>query len=443
MALAGDATMLEETAKRLTGPLFHAPLVLCNDAHRFIAAEQLRAAAIEPEAIVLEPAGRNTAPAAAVAALLLAERDPGAIMLLAPADHVIGDETAFISGLEAALPAALAGFLVTFGMAPDKAETGYGYIERGAAIGAAEGIFSIARFTEKPDMATAEKYLTSGRHFWNSGIFLMAASAYLAELESLAPNILAAARAALDGAAKDLDFLRLDRDAYEQAPNISIDYAVMEATAKGAVAPLDMGWSDVGSWATLWELGDKDEAGNVVRGDTVLHNVHNAYLRADSGLLACVGLDDVIVVVTDDAVLVSHRDSAQDVKTVVEQLRELGREEPASHTTTYRPWGSFQTVDSGARFQVKRITVKPGGCLSLQKHARRAEHWVVVAGTATVTRGEEVIELGPNQSTYIPIGMAHRLENKTGDPLHLIEVQSGDYLGEDDIERLEDIYGRS
>ena len=443
MALAGDATMLEETAKRLTGPLFHAPLVLCNDAHRFIAAEQLRAAAIEPEAIVLEPAGRNTAPAAAVAALLLAERDPGAIMLLAPADHVIGDETAFISGLEAALPAALAGFLVTFGMAPDKAETGYGYIERGAAIGAAEGIFSIARFTEKPDMATAEKYLTSGRHFWNSGIFLMAASAYLAELESLAPNILAAARAALDGAAKDLDFLRLDRDAYEQAPNISIDYAVMEATAKGAVAPLDMGWSDVGSWATLWELGDKDEAGNVVRGDTVLHNVHNAYLRADSGLLACVGLDDVIVVVTDDAVLVSHRDSAQDVKTVVEQLRELGREEPASHTTTYRPWGSFQTVDSGARFQVKRITVKPGGCLSLQKHARRAEHWVVVAGTATVTRGEEVIELGPNQSTYIPIGMAHRLENKTGEPLHLIEVQSGDYLGEDDIERLEDIYGRS
>ncbi|MCZ6885579.1 MAG: mannose-1-phosphate guanylyltransferase/mannose-6-phosphate isomerase, partial [Alphaproteobacteria bacterium] len=376
-------------------------------------------------------------------ALLLAERDPGAIMLLAPADHVIGDETAFISGLEAALPAALAGFLVTFGMAPDKAETGYGYIERGAAIGAAEGIFSIARFTEKPDMATAEKYLTSGRHFWNSGIFLMAASAYLAELESLAPNILAAARAALDGAAKDLDFLRLDRDAYEQAPNISIDYAVMEATAKGAVAPLDMGWSDVGSWATLWELGDKDEAGNVVRGDTVLHNVHNAYLRADSGLLACVGLDDVIVVVTDDAVLVSHRDSAQDVKTVVEQLREAGREEPASHTTTYRPWGSFQTVDSGARFQVKRITVKPGGCLSLQKHARRAEHWVVVAGTATVTRGEEVIELGPNQSTYIPIGMAHRLENKTGDPLHLIEVQSGDYLGEDDIERLEDIYGRS
>ncbi len=443
MALASDATMLEETAKRLTGPLFHAPLVLCNDAHRFIAAEQLRAAAIEPEAIVLEPAGRNTAPATAVAALLLAERDPGAIMLLAPADHVIGDETAFISGLEAALPAALAGYLVTFGTAPDKAETGYGYIERGAAIGAAEGIFSIARFTEKPDMATAEKYLTSGRHFWNSGIFLMAASAYLAELESLAPNILAAARAALDGAAKDLDFLRLDRDAYEQAPNISIDYAVMEATAKGAVAPLDMGWSDVGSWATLWELGDKDEAGNVVRGDTVLHNVHNAYLRADSGLLACVGLDDVIVVVTDDAVLVSHRDSAQDVKTVVEQLREAGREEPASHTTTYRPWGSFQTVDSGARFQVKRITVKPGGCLSLQKHARRAEHWVVVAGTATVTRGEDVIELSSNQSTFIPIGTAHRLENKAAEPLHLIEVQSGDYLGEDDIERLEDIYGRS
>ncbi len=443
MALASDATMLEETAKRLTGPLFHAPLVLCNDSHRFIVAEQLRGATIEPEAIVLEPAGRNTAPAAAVAALLLAERDPGAIMLLAPADHVIGDETAFISGLEAALPAALAGYLVTFGMAPDKAETGYGYIERGAAIGEAEGIFSIARFTEKPDMATAEKYLKSGRHFWNSGIFLMAASAYLAELESLAPNVLAAARAALDGAAKDLDFLRLDRDAYEEAPNISIDYAVMEATTKGAVAPLDMGWSDVGSWATLWELGDKDEAGNVVRGDTVLHNVHNSFLRADTGLLACVGLDDVIVVVTDDAVLVSHRDSTQDVKTVVEQLREMGREEPASHTTTYRPWGSFQTVDSGARFQVKRITVKPGGCLSLQKHARRAEHWVVVAGTATVTRGEEVIELGPNQSTYIPIGMAHRLENKTGDPLHLIEVQSGDYLGEDDIERLEDIYGRS
>ena len=429
--------------RRLTGPRFNAPLILCNDEHRFIVADQLRAAAIEPEAIVLEPVGRNTAPAAAVAALLLVQRDAQAVMLLAPADHVIDDEAAFIEGLEAALPAARAGFLVTFGMAPDRPETGYGYIERGEVIDEADGVFAIARFTEKPDAATAEKYFASGLHFWNSGIFLMAASAYLAELERLQPAILAGGRAALDGATRDLDFLRLSGEAYEAVSNISIDYAVMEATTKGAVAPLDMGWSDVGSWAALWEMGKKDKAGNVVRGDVVFHDVGNAYLRADTGLLAAVGLDDVIVVVTDDAVLVAHRDATQDVKTVVEQLRQAGRSEPATHTTTYRPWGSFQTVDTGARFQVKRITVKPGGCLSLQKHAKRAEHWVVVAGTATVTRGEDVIELGPDQSTYIPIGMAHRLENRADEPLHLIEVQSGDYLGEDDIERLEDIYGRS
>jgi mannose-1-phosphate guanylyltransferase/mannose-6-phosphate isomerase len=443
MALVGDGTMLEETAKRLTGPLFHAPLVLCNDEHRFIAAEQLRTAGIEPEAIVLEPVGRNTAPAAAVAALLLAAKDPDGVMLLAPADHVITDQEAFIKGLEAALPAAQAGYLTTFGMAPDKPETGYGYIERGEPVEESDGVFTIARFTEKPDTATAETYLASGVHFWNSGIFLMAASTYLEETERLAPDILAAARAALEGAATDLDFLRLDQEAYAASPNISIDYAVMEGTGKGAVVPLDMGWSDVGSWAALWELGDKDGAGNVVRGDVAVHNVHNTYLHADRGLLAAIGVDDLVVIVTDDAVLVAHKDAAQDVKTVVEGLREAERAEPVTHTTTYRPWGSFQTVDAGDGFQVKRITVKPGGCLSLQKHARRAEHWVVVAGTATVTRGEETLELGPNQSTYIPIGMAHRLENRASEPLHLIEVQSGDYLGEDDIERLEDIYGRS
>lgn len=443
MALTGDATMFEQTARRLAGPLFGPPVVLCNDEHRFIAAEQLRAAAMEPAAIILEPAGRNTAPAAAVAALYLVERDAEAVMLLAPADHLIADVGGLIKGIELALPAALGGSLVTFGIPPDRAETGYGYIEQDQDVMVTEGVSAVASFTEKPDADTARQYLASGHHYWNSGIFLMGAASYLSELERLRPEILAAARSALENADADLDFLRLDRQAFEAAPNISIDYAVMEPTDKGAVLPLDIGWSDVGSWAALWEMGEKDGTGNVLHGDVEAFGVSDCYLRSDKGLLAVVGLDDIVVVVTDDTVLVAPKNASQEVKTLVERLKRGGRSEPLTHTTTYRPWGSFRNVDAGAGYQVKRITVKPGGRLSLQKHARRAEHWVVVVGTATVTRGEEMVELHANQSTYIPIGMAHRLENRTEEELHLIEVQSGDYLGEDDIERLEDIYGRS
>ncbi|MCZ6743010.1 MAG: mannose-1-phosphate guanylyltransferase/mannose-6-phosphate isomerase [Alphaproteobacteria bacterium] len=443
MALTGDATMFEQTARRLAGPLFGPPVVLCNDEHRFIAAEQLRAAAMEPAAIILEPAGRNTAPAAAVAALYLVERDAEAVMLLAPADHLIADVGGLIKGIELALPAALGGSLVTFGIPPDRAETGYGYIEQDQDVMVTEGVSAVASFTEKPDADTARQYLASGHHYWNSGIFLMGAASYLSELERLRPEILAAARSALENADADLDFLRLDRQAFEAAPNISIDYAVMEPTDKGAVLPLDIGWSDVGSWAALWEMGEKDGTGNVLHGDVEAFGVSASYLRSDKGLLAVVGLDDIVVVVTDDTVLVAPKNASQEVKTLVERLKRGGRSEPLTHTTTYRPWGSFRNVDAGAGYQVKRITVKPGGRLSLQKHARRAEHWVVVVGTATVTRGEEVVELHANQSTYIPIDMAHRLENRTEEELHLIEVQSGDYLGEDDIERLEDIYGRS
>ncbi len=442
MALAGESTMLAETANRLAGPLFAAPVVLCNDEHRFIAAEQLRAAGIAPEAIILEPVGRNTAPAAAVAAEFLARREPEAVMLLAPADHVIADAQAFVRGVETAVPAALEGKLLTFGVTPDRPETGYGYIERGAPAGA-PGVFALARFTEKPDAETAAAYLASGAHFWNSGIFLMQAATYLAELERLNPDILTAARAALDAADRDLDFLRLDRRAFEASPNISIDYAVMEPTDRGAVVPIDVGWSDVGSWEALWEISGKDGEGNVARGDVIAVGARDSYLRSDAGLLAAVGLKDIIVVVTDNAVLVADKKSSQDVRKVVERLRAANRSEQVTHTTTYRPWGSFQSVDAGNGYQVKRITVKPGGRLSLQKHAHRAEHWVVVSGTATVTRGEETQELTANQSTYIPIGMAHRLENRAEETLHLVEVQSGDYLGEDDIVRLEDIYGRS
>lgn len=441
MALAGNTSMLEETARRLSGPLFRPPVVMCNDEHRFIAAEQLRAAAIDPAAVILEPVGRNTAPAAAVAALYLVERDAEAVMLLAPADHVINDAAGFIKGIQAGLPAALDGAVVTFGIAPDRLETGYGYIERGAPI--VDGVFAIARFTEKPDAVAAERYVASGAHYWNSGIFLVRAATFLSELERYNPDIAAAARGALDKAESDLDFLRLDRDAFAAANNISIDYAVMEPTDKGALVPLDIGWSDVGSWQALWELGRKDDAGNVSHGDVEALRVADSYLRSDKGLLTVVGLDNVIVVVTDDAVLVARKSASQEIKTLVERLRDAGRPETVTHTTTYRPWGSFHNVDAGAGYQVKRITVKPGGRLSLQRHGRRAEHWVVVVGTATVTRGEEVIELHANESTFIPIGVAHRLENRTGQDLHLIEVQSGHYLGEDDIERLEDIYGRS
>jgi mannose-1-phosphate guanylyltransferase/mannose-6-phosphate isomerase len=443
MPLVSDGTMLADSARRLTGKTFGAPIVIVNNDHRFIAGEQIRDAGIEPRAIVLEPIGRNTAPAAAVAALMLLESDPGAIMLLAPADHVIANTDAFARAIEAALPAAQAGQLVTFGIKPAQAETGYGYIERGETVDGIKGCFRIARFTEKPDAETAEDYLNSGNHFWNSGIFLLGAKAYLDELEKHAPAVLKAARAALAGAERDLDFIRLDRKALETSPNISIDYAVMEKTANGIVMPVDIGWSDVGSWTALWQISKKDARGNVLRGDVISREVSGSYLRSEKPLLAVIGLEDVIVIATDDAVLVAAKDAAQEVKAVVEKLSSEGRREPTVHTTEYRPWGSYQSIDGDKGFRVKRITVNPGGRLSLQKHAKRTEHWVVVDGTATVTRDGEEMIVKTNEAVYIPIGAEHRLENRGTAPLHLIEVQSGTYLGEDDIIRLEDAYGRA
>jgi mannose-1-phosphate guanylyltransferase/mannose-6-phosphate isomerase len=442
MALASDKTMLQEAALRVSGNAFNPPLILCNDEHRFIVAEQFREASIQAEAIILEPIGRNTAPAAAIAALILVERDPDAIMLLSPADHVILDTQGFHDTIQLALPAAQAGRLVTFGITPDQPETGYGYIQKSDPISDAAGCFAIAQFTEKPDAKTAQAFVTSGDYFWNSGIFLMGASAFLGELERLQPDLLKSARAALALAEHDIDFLRLNQNALETCPNISIDYAVMEKTALGAVVPATIGWSDVGSWSALWQLDQGDTAGNVTHGDVLMEDTQNSYLRTEKGLLATIGIENMIVIVTDDAVLVAKKDAAQDVKKIVEQLKATNRPEPKTHTTVYRPWGSYHGVDIGDRFQVKRITVNPGGRLSLQKHAKRAEHWVVVSGRATVTRDDETLELGADQSTYIPIGMTHRLENKTDQPLHLIEIQSGDYLGEDDIVRLEDVYGR-
>ncbi len=443
MALAGEQTLLADTAQRMTPRLFLAPVVVCNDAHRFIVGEQLRHADVVPDSIVLEPVGRNTAVAAAVAALMVAERDPEGIMLLAPADHVVARADAFERAVETALPAARAGNLVTFGIVPTRTETGYGYIERGDAVPGSKGCFALARFTEKPDAETAEAWLASGQHFWNSGIFLMQAKAYLSELETAVPKVLEAARAALSKARRDLDFIRLDKDALAASPNISIDYAVMEKTAKGVVVPADMGWSDVGSWSALWEVSRKDDKGNVMRGDVVARNVTRSYLRSEKPLVAVLGLDDVVVVATDDVVLVAAKNADQDVKAVVEKLNRDGRPEPTSHTTVYRPWGSYRVMDAAPGFLVKRIVVNPGGRLSLQKHSRRAEHWVVVSGTAAVTRDGKEYELTANQSIDIPLGAAHRLENRGAEPLHLIEVQSGSYLGEDDIVRLEDVYGRT
>lgn len=442
MPLVDDKTMMAETALRVSGDLFAAPIAIVNNEHRFIVGEQLRDAGITPEAIVLEPVGRNTAPAAAVAALMISERDANGIMLLAPADHVITNTDAFNRALRTALPVARDGHLVTFGIVPARAETGYGYIERGDAVAGQKGCYVLDRFTEKPDAETAEAYLSSGRHFWNSGIFLMGAGAYLAELELYAPGVLKSAREALAKAESDLDFIRLDKKALMGAPNISIDYAVMEKTDKGIIVPCDMGWSDVGSWTALWEISKKDAQGNVMRGDVIARDVTGSYIRSEKPLVAVLGVEDVIVVATDDVVLVASKESAQDVKTVVEKLAREGRPEPMSHTGVFRPWGTYHSVDQGEGFQVKRITVHPGGRLSLQKHAKRAEHWVVVAGTATVTRDGKEQEVAVNESVYIPIGTAHRLENRGDAPLHLIEVQSGSYLGEDDIIRLDDDYGR-
>ena len=445
LPLASEASLLQETVRRVDDKArFASPLVVCNAAHRFLVAEQLREIGVRPEAILIEPEGRNTAPAAATAALVLGDGDRDALMLVLPSDHVIGKVEAFHEAVDTGAAAARAGALVTFGVRAEAPETGFGYIRRGAALDGAPGCYRVTRFVEKPEREAAERYLAEGDHYWNSGIFLFSARRYLEELERLQPAMVTACRKAVERAARDPDFLRLDAAAFGMAPALSIDHAVMEATtAAAAVVPVDMAWSDIGSWSALWEIGAKDKDGNVLVGDVSAHGVKGSYIRGEGLLVAAVGLEDVVIVATDDAVLAAAKDRVQEVKGIVEALKAEGRAEAASHPKVYRPWGHYQTVDAGKGFQVKRITVNPGHKLSLQKHSRRSEHWVVVEGIARVTRGEEVLELEANQSTYIPLGMAHRLENPGADPLQLIEVQYGDYLGEDDIVRLEDSYGRS
>ncbi|WP_145481456.1 mannose-1-phosphate guanylyltransferase/mannose-6-phosphate isomerase [Stenotrophomonas rhizophila] len=438
LALAGEQTMLQATWQRVAPIAGRAPLVVANEEHRFVAAEQLQQLGVEPQAILLEPVGRNTAPAIAVAALEATLEDGDPVLLVLPSDHVIADEAAFRAAVLSALPAAKEGKLVTFGIVPTGPETGYGYIK--ASSGGA--VRAVDRFVEKPDAETAQQYVQSGEYFWNSGMFLFKASRYLSELELFQPEMLAASRNAWQLARRDADFTRLDKDAFAGVPADSIDYAVMEKTADAVVVPLDAGWNDVGSWTALRDVSAQDADGNAHHGDVIAIDCRNTYAYGER-LIALVGLDDVIVVETDDAVMVGRSDRMQEIKQVVARLKADARPEATWHRKVYRPWGAYDSIDNGERFQVKRITVKPGGTLSLQMHHHRAEHWVVVSGTAEVTRGDEVILLGENQSTYIPLGVTHRLRNPGKLPLELIEVQSGSYLGEDDIVRFEDTYGRS
>ncbi len=455
--LMSGRSMLQETAARLSGALFSAPMVVGNDNHRFLVAEHLREAGIEPDAIILEPSRRNTAPAAALAALVLMRSDPDAMMLLASSDHAIAKPEAFLAAVSIAAEAAAMGKLVTFGITPDRPATGYGYIHKGDAVDGVDGCFTINRFAEKPDAAKAEQYIAEGDYFWNSGIFLFAAATYIETLERLRPDMVSACRKAVNEGQDDLDFFRPDTGAFESCEAESIDYAVMENTTAGAVVPVDMGWHDVGSWQSLWVISEKDDDANVTAGDVVSENVRGSYLRSEGPLIAAIGLENIAVVATADAVLVGALDAIETIKPVVEAMKEEamkggaikggaikggGRTEFLSHPRIYRPWGWFQTLDHGERHQVKHLMVKPGHGISLQAHQRRAEHWTVVAGTAQVTRDDETVTLGIDQSTYIPLGAKHRLENPGPEPLSVIEVQSGDYLGEDDIVRFEDKYGR-
>jgi mannose-1-phosphate guanylyltransferase/mannose-6-phosphate isomerase len=443
LPLVGDRTMLQETARRVEGIAdVGLPVVVCNESHRFMVAEQLRALDVSPAAIVLEPVGRNTAPAVAVAALVALHGKPDGddpILLVLPADHVIREVESFREAVEGGRTAAEAGRLVTFGVVPDSPETGYGYIRRARGEGPA---YPVAEFVEKPDHATAVRYVQSGEYFWNSGMFMFRARAYLAELEQHAPAMLAACKAAVAAATRDLDFTRLAADAFAACPSDSIDYAVMEKTSHAVVVPLDAGWSDVGSWSALQDALPRDAAGNVIAGDVITEGTTGSYLHSTGRLIAAVGLTDHVVVETKDAVLVAPRDKVQDVKALVNQLKAQGRYETALHREVFRPWGSYDSIDNGDRFQVKRLVVKPGASMSLQLHHHRAEHWIVVSGTARITRGEETFLLGENESTFIPMGTKHRIDNPGKVMLHIIEVQSGSYLGEDDIVRFEDIYGR-
>jgi mannose-1-phosphate guanylyltransferase / mannose-6-phosphate isomerase len=441
--LTSDRSLLQETALRASGPGFVPPMVVCNEEHRFLIAEQLRSAGITGARIVLEPVGRNSAPAIAAAALLAAEEDPATVLWMMAADASIADTDALHGLLHTAVAAARTGHIVTFGMRPSAPETGYGYIELGTALPDIPDAYQVARFVEKPDAATAVELIGSGRHLWNSGMFVFTARTLLDEMAVHAPAVMEAVRAAVSARRADLDFIRLGAAEFAASPPISLDYAVAERTAHAAVVPADLGWSDVGSWTALWQLGPQDASGNVAVGDAILENAENCYVRSDGMLAAVVGLTDAVVVVTEDAVLAAHRGHAQDVKRLVDRLKAAGRSEAVAHNRTYRPWGFYESLIRGDRFQVKRIVVNPSQKLSLQKHYHRAEHWVVVSGSALVTRGEEKLLLHENESAYIPLGAVHRLENPGKIPLAVIEVQSGPYLNEDDIVRIEDTYGRA
>lgn len=442
LTLNGDQSLFQATLSRLAGiqdgPL--TPIVVSNEDHRFLVAEQCRALGINPQAILLEPIGRNTAPAIAAAVVKALATGRDELLLVLPADHVFDDLDALHKAFAAGTPAARDGRIVTFGIVPNKAETGYGYIR---VAEKSDEIQAVQEFVEKPDLATAEQYLADGRYYWNSGMFLFQASSMLAQLEEHAPQVLDAVQAALRNAKEDLDFTRLDTMAFATAENISIDYAVMERSNQVSVVPLDAGWNDVGSWSAVWEIAEKDSQGNASRGDVMLEATRNAYVHAEHRMVSVLGLDDVIVVETADAVMVAAKDKAQDVKLLVDRIKQSARTEATNHRKVYRPWGAYDSIDHGPRYQVKRITVAPGQKLSVQMHHHRAEHWIVVTGTAKVSIGDKQILLTENQSTYIPVGVVHALENPGKIPLEMIEVQSGGYLGEDDIVRFEDRYGRS
>ncbi len=443
MEIYNAHTMLQNTVLRLKGiDRLGSPVVVCNQDHRFMVAEQLRKIEADPLAIILEPVGRNTAPAIALAALKAMENNQDPILLVLPADHVIEKIKAFHGAVQDGFELAQANHLITFGIIPDSPETGYGYIKKAQLSEFRANAFKIERFVEKPDQKTAQKYLESGLYCWNSGMFMFRASEIIKELETHAPEIISSCKASMAGGVQDLDFFRLSREGFDKIPADSIDCAVMEKTAKGIVIPFEAGWNDLGSFDALWQTGTKDRDLNVIKGDVVTHDVKESYIHSQTSLITAVGVERFVIVETKDAILVSPRDRVQDVKKIVKKLKDGGRGESVVHSKVYRPWGSYETMDIEQRFQVKRITVKPGAKLSLQKHYHRAEHWTVVSGAALVTRGEEQVLLKEDESTYIPLGTLHRLENPGKIPLELIEVQSGSYLGEDDIVRFDDVYGR-
>ncbi|MFP4098384.1 MAG: mannose-1-phosphate guanylyltransferase/mannose-6-phosphate isomerase [Alphaproteobacteria bacterium] len=441
LPLHSEQTLFQETLGRLQSLEACAPIIMCNEEHRFIVAENIRALGAREHSILLEPVGRNTAPAIAVSALQALKEDEQAILLVLPADHVITDKVAFAKSVKTAETMAQQGLLVTFGIKPVQPHTGYGYIEAGKEL--AKGAFELSGFKEKPDTKTAQAFIEKGNYLWNSGMFCFKARTYLEELEKNNPDIVLCARAALQSAQTDLDFIRLNAEHFEKCEDISIDYALMEKTRNGVVVSLDAGWSDIGSWDALWDVCEKNKDNNVLKGDVLTKQTQNCLVHADNKLVCTLGLDDIIVVDTKDALLVAHKEYVQKTKDIVGDLKKAERTEALHHRTVYRPWGHYDSICFGQRDQVKRITVKPGAKLSLQKHFHRSEHWVVVKGTAAVTRGEDVIMLSENESVYLPVGTVHALENPGKIPLELIEVQTGSYLGEDDIVRFEDLYGRT